>query len=437
MSAASDAKSAADLANDPDMLYAKAIGALHLNPAIVSALSPAAKSLYDVAYSVVKGAIGDGISQIGQEAMGLAVEALGPELVSQIAGIAEQLGIAVADAVPIVNIMMAVANIVTAVRDAANAPLVQRVNDFYTVGIVQGTGYDHTITGADLFAPSTEARADNPMWNHYTDRPRSTLGAVLAAITEDNETEAPLAAYPTDPGPFRWPGTDPMRAQALDADTNLHHSGIIWDLASNATWPGKDHSASTDFSGPADPNARIGIPKSRRMVYQALRRAMGARGSDQGATLLPIYLDMIADDFANGALTSYFINQLLSWVYTDSGDLGPAAFGLEEVAGVDNRAIIDRPGAIGFTRAQRDELTTMAVQFVQSWIAKRDAIGAKIAPHLLKAHASIHLGPMMGDTKGAKKGGAKAGGAAAKGGGGAGPVLILGALALMALRGRR
>jgi len=394
-------------ASNADLLYAKAIAALNLNPAIVEALSPAARSLYDVAYNVVRGAIGAEISTLGDAALGAATEALGPEVVAQLGNIAEQIGAAVADAVPIINIMMGIYNVISGIQSAADAPLIARVNNFLAVGTIQGSGDDGTITGADLFAPSHEANHEDPMWGLYVDRPRSSLGAVLAAVTEDNDTEAPLSSFPTSPGfdpafqaklaaalaalgiplippaePYRWPGHDPFRIQALLADTNLHHSSIIWDLAANAAWPGKDHSGSTDFSGPADSNARIGIPKSRRMVYQALRRAMGARGKDRGATLLPIYLDMLAEDFDAGALTPSFVNQLLSWVYTDNSDLGPAAYGLEEVAGVSTAELIDRPGVIGLNRQQRADFTAAILAFVDAWRQKRQSIATSIGPHL-------------------------------------------------------
>lgn len=379
-----------------DHLYGEAISALGLDPAVVEIFSPAAKALYDVGIGVVRAAVGDAVTQIGETVMSEATAALGPEVVSQLSGVAGQLGAAVGDAIPIVNLFLAAYNIASAIQDAYQAPLAERLNQFFLVGQVQGSGKDGLITAADLFAPSREAVA-GPQWGAYTDRPRSVLGALLAATSEDNLGEVPYEAFPPTyppeveqlaahagiplPAIHRWPGTDPMWMQAMVADTNLHHSPIIWDLASNPAWP---WASST--------TGQQGIPAPRRKLFRALRRAMGARGEDDGATLLPAYLDLMLAEWDAGHMTRELATNLLGNAFTDNDELGPSAMGIEQVAGMTAGQIsIDKPGVIGFPKPKVDELVESLLQFLIGWRASREQLAAHL-PHAAPRLAGLFKG---------------------------------------------
>lgn len=366
-------KGAISIAQNPDALYGVAVSALNANPSIISTLSPLAKSMFNLGYKIVSRAVGEGTSTLGTMATQAVISTIGPEAFAAMSDIAAAVGTAVGDVIPVVNVMMGVVNVATGIQSAVQGPRLERVNTFFTQGAVQGTGYNFSVSGADLFAPTVGQAQSGDFIGAYNDRPRSVLGAVLAAITEDNDRESPVSIWGGD-----W------HKQLVDSDTNLHHSSAYWNMVFKPDyflktktdyWP--DANCATTFNN----RCNVGIPNARRKVYQNLRMAMGARGHDQGVTLLPIYLDMLIEDFDLGHLSPMFIYELLSTTYTDDGK---ARYdGIATVNGP--MGVVGKRGVIPFDTANDNDqvspLVDAVISLVNSWRMQRVEIAKKLLPN--------------------------------------------------------
>lgn len=309
------------MARNPDALYASALGALHLSPEITAVFSPIAKAVFDVGYSVASKMAGDAMSQLGKAMLSTAIEVVGKDATKMAVNIASDVAGAVAGAIPIlstmINLCMIAGGIGAAETAAAEAYQHKAVEDFLAGAKMPGSGKGGYVMPADLFAPYTElwtiGTPEGRAFQWY--RPYHPIGACLVALTEDAQLWGKMTT-----------GADGAY------DNNLMHTRDALALASQRWAVGRW----AEHLGLADPNGDVhgsdehpglapGIPVARREAYRALRMAIGSHseGDKHGEALFTLYMDMLAEDFAAGRLTSGWFLFLLTHVYVLS-DREPA-----------------------------------------------------------------------------------------------------------------
>lgn len=338
-----------------DKAYVEAIGALHVNPQIVAVLSPMAKSLYDLGVKVIEDQAGQILTDVGGKVMEAATEAIGTEAAQAIAGVASTIGDAVGDIVPVVNLVLSFYSIVSIPMKASGAEADRRTQKFFDQGALSGSDYNLGVNAADIFAPIA-SDGDLGFTGYYWNRPKSLLGACLAAVTEDNIADLKHAGLMMEDGRMTN-GPSTGLEIALATDSNLHHATEYWFIAQTGLAPDL-----LGIGGAVSPNQGH-IPGPRRAVYRALRTAMGARGHDQGAALLPIYLDMLLEDWDAGFLDAQFMASMIySTVYGTTNDANVRP--VESVAGSGS---VNRPGCIAIPLDQLSGLVSPMVELLDHW----------------------------------------------------------------------
>lgn len=285
----------ATVSTDPDALYSIALS--KVNRDTPPELSDVSKKILDAGIKIVGDAIGPALNKLSGEALGTILSAIPSQTLNQMIGIVGAVASAVESMVPMIGMVV---NFFTAGFSSAQAFAASQASQWdaqarEVLNRPTPGSFGGLITPADIFANDPNFIPGNPNYaakflsGGYDYMPSTPFGILLAAITEDA-------------GIYGW------------ADSNLHHLSDWVDRSKN--W----YLQHLHFLGMDGQGYNVGIPKNRRAIYQSLRRAMGSYNSDQGKSLWPIYMDMLAADFKSGALTSDYATWLVTHVNGFDGD---------------------------------------------------------------------------------------------------------------------
>lgn len=266
---------------DPNALYTAAIANLHGQPEIVQSLGPVAGAVFNAARDEVF-KIGAELAQdIGASIAGEIASVIGPAVTAEIAGVVVDVVGVVADLLPVIQMLGAIINIaeqITADNNAKNQAVFAAEATNALSRPVIGSGFGGQILPADIFAPDPDPNPPFVGSGIY-----SSLGLAFASATE---------SIPTDPNAI-------YDAPLLHADEALVSALPLF-------WKG---------GNPGD--SRVGIPLPVRRQLELLRRAMGSHAGDGGASLMPLYLQILTNEFDLGRLTMGYAACLTATYYRD------------------------------------------------------------------------------------------------------------------------
>ena len=301
---------------DPDAMYAAAISRLTQNPDFVGRLGPIAVTVWNAAKGQILKVGEELAGKVADEVIADAGAVLGPAVASEIAGLAGNVVGAVADLVPFIGTVVQIVELGVA-ADAqahAQAEAVYKAEAANALGRpIIGHGSGGAITPADIFArdPSDKPYQGSDVY--------STLGQAFVGITEGQLSDSAPNAKPILPGQGLYDAPLSHAGEALDSVLPDAWRDVV---KMNAAGFGAGLlSSSMHKPPPLPPEAQaemgVGIPRQTRLMFELLRRAMGAQPKDAGASLWPIYLDLLLAEIDAGRLTPNYAKFLLGFYWRD------------------------------------------------------------------------------------------------------------------------
>lgn len=366
-----EAQQTAALAQNPGALYGRALGALHLSPAVQAALSPAGQQLFRAAYDTAVVAAGSVVTTLGDAALSGVTGVLGTAGVEAAKGIAGAVVEGVGDALPVVNMFMSIIAILDAFPKATGSPDLngQFCIEFWS-SLPGHSGPSDPVTGvtattpADIFASAEGAyRMVGGKKVPSMRTPANALGMCLAAITECDPT---LRADFTSPETFEDGTVDGWGGQGLlVGQDGPWHSCAVYDVYA-PQW------AAALWNAPGLP---LGVPKEQQAVMRALRFAIGSNGPDRGVIPYGLWMDLLVANIDSGRLRRDYILYLLKHY-----------FAVRTKNGLPTPVQLGDSGCPGAAEAMADQIIALA----QSWKATRAKVNfAKIKLNLNLTQAQL------------------------------------------------
>lgn len=325
---------------DPGALYTAALAEVQGDPNTRKDLGAVSNFVLSRGAQIIASAVGAEAKLVGEAVLNATIDLIGPGTIDAMAGIASEVAGAVSQAMPVISMVFGEIESQMASIDAQQkawklhqTDLAAAVLDRPVIASEPNGKGGGMIVPSDIFAWDPEnlpsyvppevawtnghlygtTIPENPVNVPYPFMPRSTLGIIFAAITEDSADDyAPHALNQFGVNP---PDVDNGNPPGVVTDSNLHHSPWFWENTNAQT---------NNFGKAAVANL---IPPARRRIYQLLRRAMGAINDDKGRLLWPIYMDMLAADldagnlaWSQGMLTSVFCDVTHDGTFAKSFD---------------------------------------------------------------------------------------------------------------------
>lgn len=258
---------------DPTVLLADAMGSVTADASIVAILSPQSRIMTVTVQTAINTVVGDAAASL--------MASLAPDILTMVGETATASLATVGEMIPFVGqvvagIMLVVDDIngKEAAKKAAKEAAVQQCQQEEAQAAPVGTGPD--VMPTDIFSL-------------YDSQDVAELGLKYSSAGD-------RAERPTLGNTLRW----------LTEDSGPHRKGLL------AMYPAiaKNENLARMFGLERDTAFRGDIPAGRRAMFRKLRLAMESqrkhlpRGStDGGASLWPIYLDLLKDEYAAGHIT--------------------------------------------------------------------------------------------------------------------------------------
>jgi hypothetical protein len=356
------ASSVAAFAQNPDALYAAALGTISNTPEMKALLSPVGQQILGIGEQFISSSgIGASIEQMGQLILGELVDLLPKEvtdLVNSVEGAVSSIAVE-AEANPVIG--FAVGTVLEIFQEYESSVSAQEASDADICSKIlsrpiRGSGPAPTYAPypSDIFNPEpywipksswvSAPFSGYPPIVGYPLMPGTGLGTVLAAITEDMHSDLAIRS------PLTWvlgmgttsggPPTIANSGGVIGAgdqqtlyDSNLHHAPDVMRLSLSTGYTPYSLPLRYRLNQSALASEQgVGLSDAQRRAFQLLRLAIGSSNSDHGKSLMPLYMDLL-DGVWGKQLTGGYAYFLLTMVVNfDKG--GIVSLAESETAGL-------------------------------------------------------------------------------------------------------